>query len=125
MKRHAAMLIALSAIATTPALASDEAHAHPQYTLVQPLIDHSRAAEERGRIGRPVFWLDTTGWEGIELGADERRRKLRSSLPVLRSGKTTFPEGMGVAGYRAHGIKKPKYAMAKRVSYPADSLSGA
>ena len=35
MKRHAAMLIALSAIATTPALASDEAHAHPQYGKIQ------------------------------------------------------------------------------------------
>ena len=58
--------------------------------VVQPLIEYTRTPEERERLGRPFFRLNTARWEGVKLGADERRRRLRSSLPVLWSGKTIF-----------------------------------
>ena len=56
-------------------------------------------AQERRRLGGHLFRPQGSRRQGVELGADEPERTLRSALPLLRSRKAAVREDVEAAGH--------------------------
>ena len=56
----------------------------------EPLVAKSGPAKERRRLGGHLFRTEGPAGKGVELGADERPREIRSAVPPLRSRETLF-----------------------------------
>ena len=74
----------------------------------QPLVAKPGPAKERRRLGGHLFRTQGSGGQGVELGADERQRKIRSSVPPLRPRETAVRQDVEAAGHRAERMLSDK-----------------
>ena len=56
----------------------------------RPWFQHAGTSKERRWFGGPLLWSEGAGEQGIELGAHEGRREIRSGLPLLRTGEAVL-----------------------------------
>src|SRR3984885_907802 len=68
--------------------------------MAQPLITDSGTAKECRRFGGHLLRAGCLGAQGVELGAHERQRQIRGSLPVLRAREAAFRQKVETAGHR-------------------------
>ena len=74
--------------------------AHTRHEVVEPLVADTWPAEKWRWIGRHLLRVSAPRRQGIELGADQREREVRSALPLLWTRKTAVRQDMEATGYR-------------------------
>ena len=72
----------------------------PRHAVGEPLFPDAGAAEERRRLGGRLLRSQSAGGQGVELGSDERRRKIRSPVPLLWPGEAAVRQDVEAAGHR-------------------------
>ena len=82
-------------------------------------------AEERRQLRGRLFRPQGSGGQGIELGADQRRRNVRSAVSSLRPGEGVLRQTMGAAGHRTGSIVSAMEVAVKRVGVAIVFLSAA
>ena len=63
-------------------------------------------AEKRRRLGGRLFRPESAGGQGVELGADQRGRKVRSPVSPLRTREAVLRQDVGAAGHREDRLRK-------------------
>ncbi len=71
-------------------LRSRHARADPWQAMVQPLVEHAEAAEERRRIGGCVLRAESAARKGVELGSDDAKGRFEVLFRLYGPQKPFF-----------------------------------
>ncbi len=78
-----------------------------EHAMVQPRLAVAGHPVQCRRLGRVVLRPEGARWQGGELGADRWRRRIRSVVPLLRTGEGAVRQELGVARHRSGSVAQP------------------